>query len=210
MKKAVFAVLLCIAFITVDASVSFALEKGEKIKVAAPRDRADAFLTTFASDYKIEDKPAKTTTPLFVFGRMIFFTALILLGLFILLKWLVGKKKWITGESQYLSLLTTLPIAPNRYIGIVDIAGDLVVIGITEHSIGTIYEIKDKDKADMIRFNFQQKQNSLNFLQTLKNRFGVQINEDDVHKDKNRGAIIGIVNEETEHLRRMQNDMETL
>lgn len=48
-------------------------------------------------------------------------------------------------------VLSLIPVGQNKFIQIIDLAGKVLVLGVTDHAINLIMEIKDRDEIDRIR-----------------------------------------------------------
>lgn len=89
------------------------------------------------------------------YGWMIFKTLLILgvmVGGFYYFFRFVTKKTGIQvmGEEVF-QILSIVPIGQNKYLQVVDLAGKLLVLGVTDNMINVISEITDKAEIDRIR-----------------------------------------------------------
>lgn len=56
----------------------------------------------------------------------------------------------LPGSAGVQTLLVS-PMGPNKYLQVVDLAGRVLLLGVTDNSINLIMEIKDKDEVDRIR-----------------------------------------------------------
>lgn len=56
----------------------------------------------------------------------------------------------LPGSSGVQTLLVS-PMGPNKFLQVVDLAGRVLVLGVTDSSINLIMEIKEKDEVDRIR-----------------------------------------------------------
>ena len=89
------------------------------------------------------------------YGWMIFKTILVLiifgLGFYFFFKY-VSKKAGLPNVGRgVVQVLAVSPVGQNRFIQIVDIAGKVMVLGVTEGSITMITEITGRDDIDRIR-----------------------------------------------------------
>lgn len=64
----------------------------------------------------------------------------------------VTKKTGIqTLGRDVIKILSVVPVGQNKFLQVVDLAGKVMVIGVSDSSINLITEIKDKDEIDRIR-----------------------------------------------------------
>lgn len=55
------------------------------------------------------------------------------------------------AEAEGGRILTQLPVGPNRSVMVVELAGRVYVLGVTEHNISLIGEIEDEDEIERLR-----------------------------------------------------------
>jgi len=104
-------------------------------------------------EYKDEDFMPKVEEESYAW--MIFKTILILgflVGGFYFFFRFVTKRVGIQvlGENV-INILSIVPIGQNKYLQVVDLAGKILVLGVSENGINLISEINEKDKIDQIR-----------------------------------------------------------
>ncbi|NIQ18342.1 MAG: flagellar biosynthetic protein FliO, partial [Candidatus Aenigmarchaeota archaeon] len=75
----------------------------------------------------------------------------IIVGLYLLFKFLVKNKSKIVTNSDVIKVLATYPLASNRMIQVVDIAGQVLVLGVSDSNINLITEVEDKEVVDRIK-----------------------------------------------------------
>jgi flagellar protein FliO/FliZ len=101
------------------------------------------------SDYRSEDAESAS------YGWLIFKTLIIiglLVGGFYYFFRFVTKKTGIQLLGKDVAhVLSVVPLGPNRYLQVVDIAGRVLVLGVTDTNINFITEITEKDEIDRIR-----------------------------------------------------------
>ncbi len=89
------------------------------------------------------------------YGWMIFKTIIVLgllVGGFYYFYRFVTKKAGIQLVGrEVIKILSIVPVGQNKYLQVVDLAGRLMVIGVSDSGITLITEIKDKDEIDRIR-----------------------------------------------------------
>lgn len=89
------------------------------------------------------------------YGWMIFKTIIVLIifgvGFYMFFKY-ISKKAGLPNVGRgVVQVLAVSPVGQNRFIQIVDIAGKVMVIGVTEGSINLISEITEKDEIDRVK-----------------------------------------------------------
>lgn len=103
--------------------------------------------------YQYEDPEfggAQVSYPMMVL-RTIGIMGAVLIGLFLLYRLLIKKRNRIVTDSQVVNVLATYPLAANRTIQVVDIAGQVLVLGVSEVSINLITPIEDQETIDRIK-----------------------------------------------------------
>jgi flagellar biosynthetic protein FliO len=75
----------------------------------------------------------------------------IIVGLYLLFKFLVKNKSKIVTNSEVIKVLATYPLAANRMIQVVDIAGQVLVLGVSDSNINLITEVENKEVVDRIK-----------------------------------------------------------
>lgn len=133
---------------------------------------------------EMQDDTVRTNNSMFV--RAIFGFIVTLLGIYFIFVYFKRKSKKVLGSDSIISVLATTPVAPNRYISIVEIVGEMYLIAIADHSITLLSKIEDKDTRDQIRMSFDLSKNNIvedNF-KTIFNNTLLKFREPKV-KDKN-------------------------
>ncbi len=95
---------------------------------------------------------AKTNSSMFI--RAVFGFLVTLLGIYFIFIYFRKRSKKVLGSDSIISVLATTPVAPNRYISIVEIVGEMYLIAVADHSITLLSKIEDKDTKDQIRMSF--------------------------------------------------------
>lgn len=85
--------------------------------------------------------------------KTIFALSIISLAIFLVIKLFIKTPKNIINEDQknIINLLGSIPLAPNRYLQLVEVAQKVLLLGITENNISILTEIKDKEQIDLIK-----------------------------------------------------------
>lgn len=85
----------------------------------------------------------------YVFSIIITFAVVI--GLAYLTSRFLGQKMGQVSANADHRVLATLVLGPNRAVQVVDVAGKVLVLGVTEHSIALLEEITDEDRVEKLR-----------------------------------------------------------
>ena len=72
-------------------------------------------------------------------------------GFYMFYKFISQKVGLNIAGQEAIRTLSMVPVGPNKTLQIIDVAGKLFLIGVTDSSINMITEIKDKDDIDRIR-----------------------------------------------------------
>jgi len=84
------------------------------------------------------------------------FKTLIVLGLFVggfymFYKFVTQKAGLQVSGHEAIKILSMVPVGPNRTLQLIDVAGKVYLLGISESGITMLTEIKDKEEIDRIR-----------------------------------------------------------
>ncbi|MEW5766761.1 MAG: flagellar biosynthetic protein FliO [bacterium] len=113
------------------------------------------------------------------------------------------KGKGIMGGASFISILATAPLAPNRYLQLVELPGRILVLGIGEKGINFLTEIKDKEEIDLIKTQSSREgiknHPFSHYLKGFLGRFGVEERESDPYEER-----LNFLIREREHLARLE------
>ena len=84
----------------------------------------------------------------------------------------LGNKLSFRGQNKSTKILETLPLGPNKCIYVVEIAGSVMLIGVTDKEINLIKEITDEMEIEKLRVNAINSEIEIDF----NNIFHKQIN----------------------------------
>jgi flagellar biogenesis protein FliO len=104
-------------------------------------------------DYEYEDPEFgenRISYPLLVL-RALAILAVIIIGMFFLFRLLMKKRNRIVTDTGIIKVLATYPLASNRLIQVVEIAGKIMILGVTESNINLITEVEDGELIDKIK-----------------------------------------------------------
>ncbi len=128
-------------------------EKGVKPKTGKVKKEDENLTKLTGKDYKEEDfRPVVEEES---YGWLVFKTILILgvlVGCFYYFLRFVTKKAGIQVlGKEAVQILSMVPVGQNKYLQIVDIAGRIFVLGVSDNNINLITEIEGKNDIDRIR-----------------------------------------------------------
>ncbi len=106
-----------------------------------------------APDYEYEEPDFaenRISYPILVLRTVAILGALII-GIYFLFRVLVKNKKRVVADSDVIKVLSTYPLAANRFIQVVDIGGQVLVLGVSDSNINLITELTDTETVDRIR-----------------------------------------------------------
>jgi len=75
----------------------------------------------------------------------------IIIGIYFIFRFLLKNRRSPVKDSEIIKVLATYPLAANRLIQIVDIGGQVLVLGVSDSSVNLITEVEDKEVIDQIR-----------------------------------------------------------
>ncbi len=99
----------------------------------------------------------------------IFAALLFILGLIFLLSYIMKKIKMKNGgllNSKFIKIISRYPLGERKYLYIVKIGEETLLLGITPQSVNYIKELNLKDEE----MNFKSKENNNNFIEVLKEK----------------------------------------
>jgi flagellar protein FliO/FliZ len=104
-------------------------------------------------DYEYEEPDFgenRISYPLLVL-RTLAVLAVIIVGIYLLFRMLVKKRNRIVAETDIIKVLASYPLASNRLIQVVEIAGKIMILGVTDSNINLITEVEDTELIDKIK-----------------------------------------------------------
>ena len=104
-------------------------------------------------DYEYEDPEFgenRVSYPMLVL-RTLAILAVIIIGMFFLFRLLIKKRNRIVTDTDMIKVLGTYPLASNRLIQVVEIAGKIMILGVTDSNINLITEVEDGELIDKIK-----------------------------------------------------------
>lgn len=92
----------------------------------------------------------RTSYPLLIL-RTVAVLAVIVVVIYLIFRFLLRSRSRVIADTEMIRVLATFPLAANRLIKVVDIAGKILVLGVTDANITLITEVEDKELVDRIR-----------------------------------------------------------
>ena len=140
-----------------------------------PADGLGEAATAEAPDYEYEDpdfNENRVSYPMMIL-RTVAVMGVIIIGVYFLFRVLIKKKSKLVTDSEVIKVLATYPLAANRIIQVVDIGGQVLVLGVSDSSINLITELKDQESIDRIRLISSKEQGGAGtFKETFMNLLG--------------------------------------
>lgn len=137
---------------------------------------------------------------------MIFKTLLVLAlfvgGFYMFYKFVTQKAGLQVSGHEAIKILSMVPVGPNRTLQLIDVAGKVYLLGISENGISMLTEIKDKEEIDRIRLLSSRSTpvKDLTFQDFIADQAGWVIDrfndvKDRINERKSRGSRKAVVQE---------------
>lgn len=122
-------------------------------KDAAP-SKDDAKNAPKENDFYSYEKPSiEEESYAWVIFKTLLVLGILVGGFYYFFRFVSRKTGMAPGSGNAVQVLSLVPLGQNRFLQIIDLAGRVLVLGVTEHAINLITEIKDKDEIDRIRLS---------------------------------------------------------
>ena len=104
-------------------------------------------------DFKDEDfKPTvDEESSAWMFIKMLLVLGIFAGGFYYFYRFVTKKAGVSIFGGEAIKVLSVVPLGQNKFLQVVDLAGKVLVIGVSDNSINLISEITDKDQADRVR-----------------------------------------------------------
>lgn len=168
-KLMVFFILIAVAF-PVLADEKGDIDSALKKELGITEEKSKSSATAPAVDPIAERfQPEKEeTSVLWLLVKVILVLGILIAAMYYALKFISVQRDAKYPVKGVMSLLSNLPIGPNKQLQIVDISGQLYVLGISDNSINLITEIKSSDAKERIYHQKEAHQTTEeNFLVSL-------------------------------------------
>lgn len=108
------------------------------------------------ADYLKYQEPQTSSASIFstlAYIVTLLFTFAAVIGLAYLASRILGRKLGIATGHVSSRILTTIPLGTNRSLQVVDIAGKVLILGVTDHTVTLVQEINDIEEIQKLRNN---------------------------------------------------------
>ena len=105
------------------------------------------------------------------FSVLAIILALILVGFYLIRRFGLIRSAGAVG-TRWVTLINTTPIAPKKMIGVVDVAGEILVVGLTEQQISLLTKVTDEQVIAHLRKNQGGRSSEIPFYQQFKSLLG--------------------------------------
>lgn len=106
----------------------------------------------FSKEYTDEDfRPAPQGESFgSLLAKTLFVIGLLIGGFFLFYRFVTKKIGFPAVGTRAVTMISTVPLGTNKYLQIVDVAGKMLVLGVTESSVNLVTEITSKEEKDRI------------------------------------------------------------
>ncbi len=131
-----------------------------------------------APDFNFKDEDfrpkVEEDSPGWLMFKALAVIALIGAGFYMFFKYVTQKTGISNLGGAVITQLATVPIAQNKFIQVIDIAGKVLVVGVADSGINLLTEITDKNEIDRIRLIGSQKTaaGAVNFQEYISKHLG--------------------------------------
>jgi len=125
--------------------------QGDEVIPRGEKDTLKGGEVTPSYDYKEPQFSENRVSYPFLVLKTLAILAVIIIVIYILFRFLLKRDKKIIADNDIIKVISTYPLASNKKIQIIDIAGKLLVLGVTESNINLITDVEDKEIIDKIK-----------------------------------------------------------
>ncbi len=101
--------------------------------------------------YNYERPQIEEESYVWLIFKTIFVIGILIGGFYFFFKFITEKVGIAAVGQEVITILSVVPLGQNKFLQVVDIAGKVYVLGVSDNNINLITEIKDKDDVDRIR-----------------------------------------------------------
>ncbi len=101
--------------------------------------------------YDYEKPQIEEESYIWLIFKTIFVMGVLIAGFYYFFKFITQKVAITAIGQEVITILSVIPLGQNKFLQVVDIAGKVYVLGVSDNNINLITEIKDKDDIDRIR-----------------------------------------------------------
>jgi len=126
---------------------------GEAVKEKDAEAAKEETVGVPTRDFKDEDFKPQVDEPsaLWMFIKMIIVLGIFAGGFYYFYRFITKKSGIGLFGGEAVKVLSVAPLGQNKFLQVVDLAGKVLVIGVTDNAINLISEITDRDQIDRIR-----------------------------------------------------------
>jgi flagellar protein FliO/FliZ len=101
--------------------------------------------------YNYERPQIEEESYVWLIFKTIFVIGILIGGFYFFFKFITKKVGIAAVGQEVITILSVVPLGQNKFLQVVDIAGKVYVLGVSDNNINLITEIKEKDDVDRIR-----------------------------------------------------------
>ena len=101
--------------------------------------------------YNYEQPQVEEESYVWLIFKTIFVMGILVAGFYYFFKFITQKVAITAIGQEVVTILSVVPLGQNKFLQVVDIAGRVYVLGVSDNNINLITEIKDRDDIDRIR-----------------------------------------------------------
>ncbi|MFH0974628.1 MAG: flagellar biosynthetic protein FliO [Spirochaetota bacterium] len=101
--------------------------------------------------YDYERPTVEEESYVWLFFKTLIVLAMLVGGFYYFYRFVTKKTGIQSVGREVIRILSIVPVGQNKFLQVVDLAGRIMVIGVSDSNINLITEIKDKDEIDRIR-----------------------------------------------------------
>ncbi len=139
---------------SVTGSPVMAAEKSDdptKKKEDPPKDAKEKAAADKGTIYDYEKPTAEEESYAWLIFKTLFILGLLVGGFYYFFRFVTKKAGVHVLGRDVVHVLSVVPLAQNKFLQVVDLAGRIIVLGVSDNNINIITEITDRDEIDRIR-----------------------------------------------------------
>ena len=123
--------------------------------------------------------------------------ALILIGFYLVRRYGPNRSGGV-GGNRWVKLISVTPIAPKKMIGVVEVAGELLVVGLTEQQITLLTKVTNEQMIDHLKKHQTGGSSDIPFYQQFKSLLGKHSDISGGERDKEQPLFSAMVSQPDE------------
>jgi len=132
----------------------YAAEKDEKStenKADAKEKQQEGEESGEGGLYDYQEPTAEEQSYGWLIVKTIFILGVLVAGFYFFFQYVTRKTGIQSIGQEVVQVLSVVPVGQNKFLQVVDVAGKILVLGISDNNINLITEVKDRDEIDRIR-----------------------------------------------------------